>query len=50
MNSSDWNLGYRIKWEWYLSAFGEGKESFLLLFLWLMGKAVDLSEFDKGQI
>ena len=33
----------------YLSAVGEGKESFLLLLLRVMGKAPDLSEFDRGQ-
>lgn len=39
-----------IRWEWYLTAAGESKESFLHLLLRVMGKAADLSEFDRGQI
>ncbi|GFV53865.1 transposable element Tcb1 transposase [Trichonephila clavipes] len=38
------------RWKWYLTAAGESGESFFYLLLCMMGKSVDLSDFDRGQI
>ncbi|XP_042903926.1 uncharacterized protein [Parasteatoda tepidariorum] len=38
------------RWKWYLTVAGVFEKSFFHLFLCVMGKAADLSDFDRGQI
>ena len=50
MNSNGGRGKHVIRWKWYLTVAGESEESFFHLVLCVMGKAADLSDFDRGQI